>query len=440
MLAVSHWEDARKVLLNETHRQRVPIFTKHLEAVAQYNILTLKDREWKVQRTAIARAFQSTYNLQYRSTMTQVVGNLATALKQKMAVEKSYSMDMEALMKMCTLDVFALAAMGLDFGCCKTLESFPLANKAEFLNAEVIRRIKRPLDPFCYFYCLPSESNRKWHDAAKSIKAFFGGRIQERKEQATMATSSTKDNKNMDLFARLVKGHAFGQKEMPGVVPDSALLDLVIAVMFAGFETTAVTLSYSFYLLDKHPEVQEICLREIQSLDKLDDPKDLPYCEAVIMEALRLYPAAVATSRTIQRSLELSGGFVAEKGTTIFVPIWTLNRNERSWPQPDSFCPDRWVKRTTRMDRTLGQWVQREESDTSGTIAAANRKAIFTFSAGGRSCPGQSFAMQEAVLVLAGLLKDFKFTTSKGYKVVPVREGITQHPKGGIPMNVELRL
>lgn len=449
MMVVTHWQDARKVYLNETHRRRVPVFSKHLEAVSRYNILSLMGREWKVQRTAIARAFQSTYDAQYRTVMVQVVDNLVGALKKKLRdnpQSNTYDVHMETVMKMCSLDIFALAAMGVDLGSCKTFEQMPLADDAEFLNKEFLRRARRPLDPFSYFYFLPCESNRRFHEAARSVRSYFYDQIQQRRHLAQEAIG--KNESNMDLFARLVKGHALAQKEMPGVVPDDALLDLVIAVMFAGYETTAITLCYAFYLLDKHPEIQALCLEEIRSLGadkKLDDPKELLYCEAVVLEALRLYPAAVISSRTIQKPLELSGGHVAAKGTTILLPIWILNRNPKTWPEPESFRPDRWVvRRTNQPGTTNGNskplWMERLETDTtSSSIPPANRKAMFTFSAGGRSCPGSSFAMQEAVLVLAGLLQHFKFTTPKGYQTVPVREGITQHPKDGIPMKVELR-
>lgn len=434
-MALVGWEDARKVLMNETHRARVPFFTKHLEAGVRYNILTLQGREWKVQRTAIASAFKSTYDSQYRTIMVQVVANLVSTLKQRLQTAKTFDLDMEATMKMCTLDVFSLAAMGLDLGCCKTLEAFQFANEAEFLNSEIIRRQRHPLNPFCYFYSLPCDMNRKWYKSITSIRAYFDQHIQARKQQATDGSRK----KDMDLFARLVKGHATAQKEMPGIVPDDALLDLVLAVMFAGFETTAITLSYAFYLISQHPEIQSVCLEEIRSLEALDNPDDLPYCKAVILETLRLYPAAVANSRTLQKPLQLSGGLVVAKGTTVLLPIWQMNRNEKTWPQPEAFRPDRWVREPNSQDKTPSLWVEREETDTSGTIAAANRKALFTFSAGGRSCPGQSFAMQESVLVLAGLLKDFQFTTPKGYVAVPVREGITQHPKDGMPMTAMLR-
>lgn len=450
MMVVTNWQDARKVYLNETHRKRVPVFSKHLEAVSRYNILSLMGREWKVQRTAIARAFQTTYNTQYRSVMVQVVDDLVGALKNKLhdnPGSTTYDVHMETVMKMCSLDIFALASMGVDLGSCRTFEQMPLADDAEFLNKEFLRRARSPLNPFAYFYCLPCESNRKFHKAANTVRSYFHDQIKQRQQLAEEAID--KNEANMDLFARLVKGHALAQKEMPGIVPDDALLDLVIAVMFAGYETTAVNLCYAFYLLDKHPEMQDLCVEEIRSLgDKtLDDPKELLYCEAVILEALRLYPAAVISSRTIQKPMELSGGYVAAKGTTILLPIWILNRNPKTWPQPESFRPDRWVVRRNQQKTTTGKgtsgtslWVEREESDTtSSSIPPANRKAMFTFSAGGRSCPGSSFAMQEAVLVLAGLLRHFKFTTPKGYETVPIREGITQHPKDGIPMKVQLR-
>ena len=138
--------------------------------------------------------------------------------------------------------------------------------------------------------------------------------------------------------------------------------------------------------------------------------------------------------RTLQRSVRISGGVNLSKGTQVVVPVWSLHRDERNFPQALTFRPDRWAKKVN------GRWVDREETDfDTSSIPPGNRKALFAFSAGARSCPGQRFAMQELVLVLSKLLKEFQFRTVDGYQLEPVKAGIVQHPKGGLPMRIRRR-
>lgn len=76
-------------------------------------------------------------------------------------------------------------------------------------------------------------------------------------------------------------------------------------------------------------------------------------------------------------------------------------------------------------------------SERECEVPPANRRAFFAFSAGGRSCPGYKFALQEAVIALSSLLRELKFTTVPGYELEPVRKGIIQRPTNGMPMFVE---
>jgi cytochrome P450 len=137
----------------------------------------------------------------------------------------------------------------------------------------------------------------------------------------------------------------------------------------------------------------------------------------------------------MQKNVKLRGGFTLPAGTRVFVPIQNIQRNENYFPCPMEFRPDRWVKRNDED----GGWEEREPGDSScSTIPVANRGAFLAFSAGGRSCPGQKFAMQEAVLALSILLRDLKFRSIPGCELIPVK-GLVQHPKDGMPMTIELR-
>lgn len=425
-IAVTKWEDARKVYLNESYRKNIPVLTHHLSSfIGRYNILNLMGKEWKAHRSAITKAFLPVHNAEYQKIMVQVTQTFVHSIREKLlsSPSKNWEMDVEPLMKMVTVDVFGLAALDTDFGCCKNLKSDEFSKSFDFLSSECSRRLKRPLDPFCLFYGLPNESNRQHAKAFQKIRSFCEEKIQQKR-----ATTGSND-----LISRIIEGQ-LEAKERVGGVSNEVVTDVLMSLQFAGYETTSLALVYALYCIDRHPEVEENCFREIESLDGLTNPDDLIYCTGVVMETLRLYPPAFITARYLQKPLELSGGYVAPKGAVILNPIWALHRNKDTWPQPETFRPDRWVKRGG------DHWVERGNDDTKDSdIAPANRKAFFGFGAGGRSCPGQAFALQESVLVLAGLLKEFKFRVQPGYKPNPVRDGVVQHPEHGMPMTIELR-
>ena len=201
-------------------------------------------------------------------------------------------------------------------------------------------------------------------------------------------------------------------------------------------------------MLAMNPDVQQHCVNEVSAAKNLGSPNELTFCTAVIQETLRLFPPGPQTSRTMQRTKTLDNGFVIPKDVFVMIYIWSIHRDESVFPKALEFRPDRWVK-LAPLDDADGKdkgkrWVERasmeELVDEPGcTIAAANRKAFFPFSAGGRSCAGQRFAMDEAVLVLANLTKELKFIPVADFKLDIELRGILQMPKDGISLIVEER-
>jgi len=162
-----------------------------------------------------------------------------------------------------------------------------------------------------------------------------------------------------------------------------------------------------------------------------------------------MFPPGFVTTRYLTKPIELpTDGFVLPKETNVIVPIWAIQRHEENFPNPNDFRPDRWAaKQLGNKSNQSTVWVERSskmqdalsETTVPCDIAAGNDDAFFAFSAGARNCPGQKFAMQEAVIVLACLLRELKFSPVEGYMLQPERCGIVQHAKGGVPLNISLR-
>jgi cytochrome P450 len=132
----------------------------------------------------------------------------------------------------------------------------------------------------------------------------------------------------------------------------------------------------------------------------------LPYTRAIIEETLRLYPPAAMISRTAQMADTLCGREIQPKDTVI-LPIYALHRSHLNWDDPDSFKPERFLN--TQIERYT----------------------YLPFGDGPRICIGQSFAMQEAVIILATMLARFRFTPVQGKTPKPVMI-LTLRPEGGV--------
>ncbi len=161
--------------------------------------------------------------------------------------------------------------------------------------------------------------------------------------------------------------------------------DNLAALLLAGHDSSAVTLTYAWYELSRHPETRERLVAEVEEvldgdLPGADDFDDLERVQNVVRETLRLYPPAFATSREATEAVTL-GGYALPAGAQVMAPQWVLHRDERFWDDPDTFDPTRWERDADRPEY-----------------------AYFPFSGGPRHCIGMRFARLELVLALATMV------------------------------------
>ncbi len=217
-----------------------------------------------------------------------------------------------------------------------------------------------------------------------------------------------------DLLDLLMEGE---DPETKRKMNNSELRDNLLAFIVAGHETTALTLAWALYLCAFDPSVQEKVRHEAQDVLRgrtatADDLPNLPYTRQVIDETLRLYPPAAFLSRTAQKADTLCGREI-RKGDTVALPIYALHRSYELWDDPHAFDPNRFAP---------GHDIDRFQ--------------YLPFGDGPRVCIGMSFAIQEAVIVLATILSRFRFTRVAGRDPKPVLI-VTLRPDGGVWLNVE---
>lgn len=195
------------------------------------------------------------------------------------------------------------------------------------------------------------------------------------------------------------------------------LRDNLLTFIVAGHETTALSLSWALYLLAFDPAIQDRARAEVQSVLQGraatgEDVANLPFVRCIIDEALRMYPPAAIVSRTALEADTLCGREI-RPGDTVMIPIYALHRHEMLWDDPNAFRPDRFADRK-----------------------AIDRYAYLPFGDGPRICIGASFAIQEAVIILATLLAQFKFHAVPGKDPDPVMI-LTLRPEGGVWLQAE---
>ncbi len=199
---------------------------------------------------------------------------------------------------------------------------------------------------------------------------------------------------------------------------DLQLRDEIMTFLLAGHETTAVSLSWTWYLLSQHPEVAQKLREELKNVldgraPQLGDLPHLPYTDRVVKESMRLYPPAWSLARAVTKEVEI-GGYRLREGANVVMSPWIMHRDPRFFDHPEQFNPDRW---------------------TTETALALPRFAYFPFGGGPRLCIGASFAMMEANLLLAAIAQRFELRLVPGHPVVPL-PSITLRPRHGMRMSM----
>lgn len=410
-LTVTRSQDVQYFLKQSSHRMLFSLMGVHNERfLGNRNIGVLNGREWKRQRAFVVRALHAAANLsETHEAVVHATKVLVSSLSSKLTKSGTNSMELEVFstMKMLSFDIFGETALHTSFECCKNLSISPILKSFEFLANEFSRRLSTGiLIPSSHIYNLPTPRNLEHSKHRKFMRNFVAEII------ANRQTLLGKDGCPQDLLTELVKSR---EQEGDDDLAADTLADTLFSLLFAGYETSAVTLTYVLYMLSQYPEVERRCLGEIKRV-KTNNPKDYVFLRAVIDETLRLYPPAVSTTRNLEKDVEIDGGVKVPKGTYLYFPIWTIQRDERNFPNPLDFIPDRWMPNGN-----------------------GNRDALIAFSAGARSCPGQRFAMAELTLSLATLLESFSFSVNEGQDLTPHRESLVQSPKGGLQMKIHKR-
>jgi cytochrome P450 len=360
---------------------------------------------WRRQRRLMQPAFHRQRLPSYAEMM------VAYAERMLAGWQSGEVRDLHAEMMRLTLEIVAQALFGAD-----------VADEAARVGAALTAALERFGQRMSSLLVLlpentPTPGNRRFERAARQLDEVIYGIINRRRIGGQAGD---------DLLALLLRAQHESlprgcQGDDGSRLSDCQLRDEAMTLLLAGHETTAIALSWTWYLLSQHPEVEARLLDELRMVlgGRAPTAADLPrlrYAETVVTEAMRLYPPAWVMSRQATENCEIGGHRVAA-GTVLLMSQWVLHRDPRFFDDPGTFAPDRW---------------------SDGLAKRLPRFAYFPFGGGPRVCIGSSFAMMEAVLLLATIAQQFRLTLVPGHPVVPWPV-VTLRPRYGMKMALHRR-
>lgn len=235
---------------------------------------------------------------------------------------------------------------------------------------------------------LPTPNNLRFRKAIRQLDEVI---------YELIATRRHRRGDNDDLLSMLV----FAEDEDGTKLNNRQLRDALATLFFASHEAVAIALTWTCYLLARHPNIQDTLADELRAPDVKESAaahlSSMGYTRMVVKEALRLYPPNRSVGREALNDCEI-GDYHVPAGTQMLMSQWVVQRDSRYFDSPEEFKPERW---TTEFTKELPKY------------------AYFPFGGGPRVCVGQDFATMEAMLVIATIIRRFKLSLASDESVEP---------------------
>ncbi len=345
------------------------------------NVLTAEGDDWRRRRRILAPPFHHEQSLSYVPAIIDHCQRLIAGWQDGQTLELR-----EQMMEL-TLGIVSTALMGIDISGEAKEEGLAFRAALE------------------HFY-VPSPDGDSFRQALDRLHSAADRIITERRDGP----------RTNDLLCLML--HADDDEHQ---LTDEDLRNELLTFLFAGHETTANALTWTWGLLAQHPDKAARLQDELQTVlaghtPAADDLPQLSYTQMVIQESLRLYPPSWFLGRFAQQDWE-ADDYQLAAGTGVMVSQWVLHRDARSFDQPDDFEPERWA------------------NDFEHRLP---RGAYFPFGDGTRVCIGRPLAQMELALAVATIAQAFEIALSPGQQLVPEPMN-TIRPKGGLTVHLKRR-
>lgn len=423
---------AAKHVLRSTDNSTRNIYEKGLVAeVAQFlfgdGFAISGGEQWRMRRRAVSPSLHRAY---LEEMLTRVFGPSAMQLNDKLAVaaRSGEPMNLEACFSQLTLDIIGKAVFNYDFDSLNV--NSPLIQAVYTALKETEQRATDLL-PFWKFPILAPliPRQRKALAAVELIRQTTNDLIRKCKEMV--------DEEEMNAAAAAsAAGGEYLNKGDPSVlrfliaareeVDSTQLRDDLLSMLVAGHETTGSALTWTLYLLVNNPETMAKAQAEVDRvLGDADTPTmqqygELKYIARCVAESMRLYPHPPVLLRRALVADTLPGGFEVPQGQDVMISVYNIHHSPQVWENPEAFMPERFP---------LDQPMPNEQNTDYRYVP---------FSGGPRKCVGDQFALMEAVVALAVILKRFDFSMVPGQQI-NMTTGATIHTTDGLYMTMKER-
>jgi cytochrome P450 len=394
-ILLNHPDYVQQVLVfqpNKFHKSKLS--KEATERLLGQGLLISEGDFWRRQRRLAQPAFHRQRINEYSSAM------LECAQTQMSNWRDRETRNMAQEMTQLTLE----AAVRTLFGTTLPGEARHVGRAMTFLMRYSLGRARRPIQIPANW---PTPKNRRANREYEFLDSLVYRIISERKAQP-------ESNHRSDLLSLLMGA----MDEDGSQMTPKQLRDETMTLFLAGHETTALTLSWTWYLLGQNPSAEARLEEELRSVlggrsPQVADLPHLPYLHAVINEVLRLYPPAYILARVAIAPFRI-GEYDFPPGETVLLSQWVMHRDPRYYDDPDAFRPERWL---------------------DGLADRLPPGAYFPFGDGPRRCIGQGFALLESALVIATIAQRFRFRMVPGRTAEP-EPLVTLRPKQGIWMTL----
>ncbi len=395
---INHPDDVEQVLQGSYQTFSKGSIWNRLKMVVGNGLLTSEGELWRTHRRLMQPAFHRDHHAAFAATMTQT-------LAQTIERWKPFARDgrgFDVVEEMMTLTLKNAA---------QTLFSTDLSHQADEMGRELGIALEHV--NFRSMKWLSRSRNRRFQQAMQSLDAIISGVIRQRR-----ALQKTGDAPHGDLLSRLME---IRDEKTGEPMSAQQLHDEVMTFIFTGHETTAIALSWTWYLLAKHPDAERRLHQELTDVlgtraPTLEDLPNLPYTRMVFQEAMRLYPPVWGIGRQTTKAQTIRGYRIPPRALLTVMP-YVVHRNPQFWDEPETFDPERFTP---------------ERSQNRP------RYAYIPFGGGPRQCIGNHFAMIEGQLVLATIAQHFRLKLAPHQRIEPA-PWVTLRPRFGIQMTLQPR-
>jgi cytochrome P450 len=404
VLVVNDPDAIRHVLLDNAANYHKHTFQQRVCSAGLANgLLSAEAEQWRVQRRTLAPMFSRKMVASFSPEMLRAAEQLVA---RWFRLAEPANIDAAAEMGRVVFDVLEHTIFSDGLGC--EAEQLRAAMATYFDTIGTIE----PLDVFGVPDFIPRPSRLR----VRSTLRFFDAAIDQLIASRRSRIKQDPERAPSDILTLLLRAL---DPETGQAMTEAEVRSNVLTFMAAGYETTANCLSWSLFLLARSPAWQDRVAAEVRAeTDTLTSGSvdHLVMTRSVIEEALRLYPPIAATTRmAIHR--DTLGNIPIRPGSMVVIAPYVLHRHRRLWDWPDFFDPGRFM---------------------GDARAKISRFAYLPFGTGARTCIGAAFALQEATLILATIVRHFVLEVPPGHEVWPALR-VTLRPSGGLPMLVRRR-